>query len=139
MFLYANLVNGYSPNWFISNNYVSLIGFVRFYALNLIWVFPEFTWVCDSLFIDWWSVILKFLCYYILHRSLHESMKMKAGKIFLLLLCLNVITVGVVKKLPFVFCSLHLFFFWINITALYLYFCKFIILFWGWFILLADC
>lgn len=57
-------------------------------------------------------------------------MKMKAGKIFLLLLCLNVITVGVVKKLAFVFCSLHLFFFWINITALYLYFCKFIILFW---------
>ena len=68
---------------------------------------------------------------------------MNAGRIFLLLLCLNVITIGVVKKLPFVFCSLHLciffFFFWIDITALYLYFTKFIILFWGWFILLADC
>ena len=35
-------------------------------------------------------------------------MKMNAGRIFLLLLCLNVITIGVVKKLPFVFCSLHL-------------------------------
>nr|POE95453.1 isoform 2 of transcription factor pur-alpha 1 [Quercus suber] len=30
-----------------------------------------------------------------LFRSLHETMKMKAGKIFLLLLCLNVITIGV--------------------------------------------
>ena len=47
-------------------------------------------------------------------------MKMKAGKIFLLLLCLNVITIGVVKKLPFVFCSLHLciFFFFGQILQL---------------------
>ncbi|KAK7847159.1 xylose isomerase [Quercus suber] len=34
------------------------------------------------------------------HRSLHESMKMKAGKIFLLLLCLNVITIGVIANPP---------------------------------------
>jgi len=33
-------------------------------------------------------------------RSLHESMKMKAGKIFLLLLCLNVITIGVIANPP---------------------------------------
>nr|POF06403.1 xylose isomerase [Quercus suber] len=33
-------------------------------------------------------------------RSLHDSMKMKAGKIFLLLLCLNVITIGVIANPP---------------------------------------
>nr|XP_023915753.1 xylose isomerase-like [Quercus suber] len=54
MFICADLVNGYSPNWSISNNY----------------------------------------------RSLHDSMKMKAGKIFLLLLCLNVITIGVIANPP---------------------------------------
>ena len=47
------------------------------------------------------------------------------------------------KEAPF--CVLFLtslyfyFFFGIDITALYLYFTKFIILFWGWIILLADC
>jgi hypothetical protein len=63
---------GSSPKFFL---YVSVGVWVRFSVLICLWVFVS--------------------C---LQRCLRETTKMKAGKILLLLLCLNVISFGVVKN-----------------------------------------
>lgn len=56
----------------------------------------------------------------ILQRYLHETMKMKAGRILLLLLCLSVVTFGVVKKSSStynIFLYIYVYIFCLNIIS----------------------